>query len=86
MDHTGAGLAQDIHLVGVHVHAVGGDGLGAQHPELLQPLHHPQARFLQAVPLVGYVLGHMDVKPHVQLPGHPHCFLQRLIGEGQRGV
>ncbi len=86
MHHQRARLLQDVLLVSVNVHAVGGDGPRAEDACLLQPLYHSQAGAAQAIPHVGHVLGHVDVKAGTQRRGSLHAASQRLVGEGQRGV
>lgn len=75
----GAGIAQDLHLPGIHVHTVGQDALGAEDAGVVEALDHPLPAAAQAVFLVCDPLGCVDVKAGAQPLGRCHAIRQYLI-------
>ena len=72
MRHPGPRLAQYGLLVVVQMDAMHCDGTRPQDVELLQPFHHAQAVLAQALVLVGFILGDVDVEAGAQpLDGSP---------------
>ena len=86
VDHHGAAVEQDLGLDAVHLDAMGGQGRGPEDARFLQPLHDAQAAAAQGLALVGLVLGHVQVKAGVHLPGQIQAGLEGGFGEGHRGV
>src|SRR5262249_4094084 len=62
MRYPCSGLAQRLRLARIDVNGMRDDGARAEDAEFMQAINGAQAAFLQAVVLIGFVFGRVDVK------------------------
>ncbi len=86
MHHRRSGAGQNGDLGVINLHAMREQGLLGDHPGPLQPLDHAHRPPGLRIPLIGVVLGDVEVQPGAGLVGARDAGRERLVGQGERGV